>query len=117
MAHRLSMLAGLLTAALAAAADSGGVTYRGYIVLGPEVETFRICGSSNPLWLDASPALWKTLRAGYDSLRATPYQPVYAILRGHPGPKLDCGFCEEYPGSFRVEAVVALKSAQPQTCK
>ena len=117
MTHRATLLAGLLTVAFATAADSGVATYRGFVVLGPEVETFRICGSRDPLWLDARPALWKTLRSSYDSLRTAPYQEVYAVLRGSPGPKLRCGFCEEYPGSFRVEAIVALNSVRPRTCK
>ena len=118
MADRLSMLAALLIETAAVAADHPHVAiYRGYVVLGPEVETFRLCGSPEARWLDGRADLLKQMRSTYQSLRATPYQEIYAVLRGRLGPRLDCGFCEGYSGSFKVETVIELKKFSPRQCK
>jgi hypothetical protein len=90
--------------------------HRGFLVIGAEVETFTLCGTDAPLWLDYSPALRKVLFEGYQLLRTAPYDLTYAELRGVPGPKLDCGFCEDYSGSFKVDEVVLQRARSPADC-
>ena len=90
--------------------------YQGFLVIAPEVEIFTLCGTDSPLWLDYSPALRDILFERYEQLRLTPYDQTYAELRGVPGPKLACGFCEDYSGSFRVDAVVVQRAKNPSDC-
>jgi len=104
----------MAVATVSSKADEG--TYRGFLVIAPEVEVFEPCGSDEPLWLDYTPELRKVLFERYEELRTQPYEETYVELRGVPGPQLDCAFCEEYSGSFKVEAVVEQRARQPTDC-
>ena len=88
----------------------------GFIIIGPEVETFEPCSGSEPLWLDADRETLAALKDRYYELRQTPYERTFAVLVGTKGPQLDCGFCEAYEGSFRVDRVIQHRRAQDGDC-
>lgn len=90
--------------------------YKGYIVIDPEVEIFQPCGSKKMLWLDYDSAMRSKLWVKYMGLKRKPYEETYAVLRGKPGPKLDCAFCEDYSGSFKVEAVIEHRRVKKGDC-
>jgi putative lipoprotein len=90
--------------------------YRGIIVLGPEVETFTPCGSREPLWLDGPEELLRELQARYQQQATSPYQGMFAALEGDVRPKLDCGFCKDYEGSFRVRKVAEFRVFREGDC-
>ena len=104
---------------LTAAADSKqqAQIYRGFLVIAPEVEVFTPCGTEAPLWLDYTTEMRRVLFERYEQLRTEPYEQTYAELRGVPGPQLDCAFCEEYSGSFKVDAVVEHRARKSTDCK
>ena len=79
----------------------------GRLILMPELETFQPCGSAEPLWLDGETDMLRALRAEHFELSTEPYAPTLAVLMGSVGPQLDCGFCENYEGSFHATRVVS----------
>lgn len=89
----------------------------GHVVLGPEVEAFRPCGSTDELWIVGDSEALAALRSGYRALAQHPYQQTFVELVGMVGPTLDCGFCENYPGSFDVQSVVIQRRADPSDCQ
>jgi hypothetical protein len=91
--------------------------YRGHLIIAPETEVFRPCGSDKPLWLDYAPEMRALMLARYMELSARPYRETYVVLRGIPGPKLACAFCEYYPGSFKVLEVIEHRKDGPATCE
>lgn len=92
-------------------------SYQGFLVLAPEVDTFTPCGSKEPLWLDLPKGAWEPLAKQYKKLAKKPYEGTYAVLIGKTGPKLDCGFCENYTGSFKVIKIVEHRIAKSTDCK
>ncbi|MGH0028710.1 MAG: hypothetical protein ACQGVC_02895 [Myxococcota bacterium] len=88
----------------------------GVLIAAPEVETFTPCGTAEPLWREGPRELMDRLRTEYRSLAATPYGGTFAILVGEPGPPLDCGFCEDYAGSFRFTRIVAHEPLSERSC-
>lgn len=90
--------------------------YKGYLVIAPEVEVFQPCNSKNALWLDYDSGVRSKLFGKYMGLRRKPYEKTYAVLRGNTGPKLDCAFCEDYPGSFKVETVIEHRRVKKGDC-
>lgn len=82
----------------------------------------RRLGLAPPHRLNAGAALGGLLpptgrRAAWKALgRALAAELPRARLVGEAGPQLDCGFCESYEGSFRVDEVVALRRGRPDDC-
>jgi hypothetical protein len=98
-------------------AEESEKTYEGFLILAPEVDTFTPCGSKDSLWLDLPDGTWEPLAKQYRKLVKEAYEGTYAVLIGKPGPKLDCGFCENYPGSFKVVKVLEHRRAKATDCK
>jgi putative lipoprotein len=88
----------------------------GHYVWGGEVNVFTPCGSAQDYWVTADPEVLRVLRAQYTSFQLPPYAPVFAELRGTVGPVLDCGFCQEYDGSFEVTELVRMSSLEAGDC-
>lgn len=107
----------LIAAASSLAAGSEPKTYTGFLVIAPEVEVFQPCGSKTELWLDYDLITREPIARKYSELAKRPYEKTFAILSGVPGPKLDCGFCENYPGSFKVLKVLEHRHAKSTDCK
>lgn len=91
--------------------------FQGHLVIGHEVEVFRPCGSDTPLWLDYTSEIRGLLSARYEKLTTRPYQETYVVLRGQPGPRLNCGFCEDFEGSFMVSEVLEHHADGPTECR
>jgi hypothetical protein len=91
--------------------------FKGHLVIDPEVEVFTPCGSKTELWLDYDSKTRAPLAAQHWKLRKKPYDSSFAIVKGIVGPKLDCGFCESYEGSFKVIEVQEHRASTPQDCK
>jgi hypothetical protein len=102
--------------ALATTAGAPSSTTRGFVVMAPEVETFQPCGASEPLWVDGDPALLSHLRLRYRELARKPYERTFAVVEGAAGPQLDCGFCVEYAGSFRIDRVLSHGQTSEADC-
>jgi hypothetical protein len=93
-------------------------TYKGFLVIAPEAESFRPCGSATYLWLDYElESTRHPIAKRYRELATTPYEETYAVLIGTIGPKLDCGFCDSYEGSFEVKKAVEQRRVTSQVCK
>jgi hypothetical protein len=107
---------------LQAAAPSGtrkppdGDLHQGYIRITSEAEIFRPCGSDQSLWLDYSSGTRTAIFTSYERLRTGPDAETYVVLRGATGPQLECAHCSEYPGSFKVNAVIEHKATAPGNC-
>ena len=106
----------LLFAPLLSSASGDQDTFKGFLVIAPEVEVFRPCGSESSLWLDFDLSPREPIAQKYLDLATTPYEETFAVLIGKPGPKLDCGFCEAYSGSFKVHQVLEHRRAVPTDC-
>jgi hypothetical protein len=117
MSNRLGILALTLLAASFNVTAAELKTYDGFLVIGPEVEVFRPCGSKTYLWLDYDPTTSEPMMKRYRELATKPYEETYAVLVGSIGPKLDCGFCDHYDGSFRVAKFLEQRRATTTVCK
>src|SRR4029453_2960053 len=109
----------LLCAAVPAAriaADERPPTTSGWLVMAPEVETFQPCAAAEPLWVEGDPALLKAMRAQYEQIFRSPYERMFAVVEGKPGPKLDCGFCAAYPGSFHIDRLISQRRREKGDC-
>ena len=75
-------------------------TFRGHLVWGHEVRSFKPCGMEVEYWVVdlTGGELWDVYRA----LTHEPYQPLYAELRGHLGPPPSTGFGAKYEKQLRV---------------
>jgi uncharacterized membrane protein len=75
-------------------------TFRGHLVLGHEVRSFKPCGSDQESWvLDRTGGdLW----AVYRKLTNQPYQPIYVEVRGLTGPAPRDGFGAEYDNQLTI---------------
>lgn len=88
----------------------------GHYIWGAEVNVFSPCGSDQEHWVDADPEIVLALRDQYMAFQLPPYVAVFAKVRGEVGPVLDCGFCGDYDGSFRITEVIEMESPGPDTC-
>jgi hypothetical protein len=89
----------------------------GHVVFGVEVFTFTPCGTQEPLWIHGPRSVTDVLKQRQYELTSDVYEPYYAILRGSVGPQLDCGFCEDYEGSFEAKRVIFTRQAQEEDCR
>ncbi|MFB8829484.1 hypothetical protein [Azotobacter salinestris] len=123
--HRISFL---LAGALLLAGCVGGPTtrdgglssaarYQGHLVMLPEMHIFVPCNAEAPLWLVTDAATGHRLEAQYASLVSEPYEEAFAVLRGTPGPQLDCRGCRDFPGSFRVSEIIEYRQAEAGDCR
>jgi hypothetical protein len=115
--RKLTALAIFALAGSADAAPQGESTYRGYFIIESEVEAFRPCNSKVPLWLDYTSEVRAPLYARYQELKARPYEEIYVVFRGVPGPPLDCAFCEEFKGSFKVVKAIEIRRGKVSDCE
>ena len=78
----------------------GSHTFRGHLVWGHEVRSFKPCGVEEEYWvLDRTGGeLWNI----YRRLTHEPYQRLYTELRGHLGPSPSTGFAAEYEKQLTV---------------
>ena len=105
-----------LAVPVSACGRSGEMSVVGELVMAPEVETFQPCGTTKPLWIDGDSVLLRGLREAHLDGASDVYAPTIATLVGKLGPKLDCGFCEAYDGSFRVERVISHRADRKSKC-
>lgn len=117
MSNRFRILVFTLLAASFNAMAAEVKTYEGFLVIAPEVEVFRPCGSKTDLWLDYDLATREPMTKRYRELITKPYEETYVVLLGSIGPKLDCGFCDHYEGSFKVTKVLEHRRATGSVCK
>ena len=92
-------------------------TYEGFLVIAPEVEIFRPCGTKAELWLDYELTSREPMASRHGELITKPYEETYTVLLGSLGQKLDCGFCENYEGSFKVAKVLEHRRSTSSECK
>lgn len=79
--------------------------FRGLVVHGHEVRSFRPCGSDEALWaIDREGLLWEV----YDELApgGEPYEEVFAVVAGRSGPPPAEGLGADYPGRLEVDEVL-----------
>lgn len=92
-------------------------TYRGHLSIWPEAEVFTPCESDIDLWLDYDMKTRGSLAKQHWKLQKEPYGTTFAVLKGEIGPKLDCGFCENYEGSFKVLDIEEHRASSSDDCK
>lgn len=107
----------LIVLPLMGLAGDGTSVYRGHLVIGPEAEVFKPCGANTDYWLDVDLVSRNALAERYMKLVKGAYDGVFVVFRGSLGPQLDCGFCEHYPGSFKVTETLELRSSGAGDCK
>ncbi len=74
--------------------------FRGHLVLGHEVRSFKPCGSDQESWvLDRTGG---DLSDVYKKLTNQPYQPIYVEVRGLTGPPPRDGFGAEYDNQLTI---------------
>lgn len=112
----IAVLSLALTLPLAGCVREATKAHRGHLSIWPEVEIFTPCGSDKALWLDYDKETRQPLASRHWELQKEPYGTTFAVLRGEVGPKLDCGFCENYEGSFKVLGVDEHRASGPNDC-
>lgn len=93
----------LLTLSLAFSGPTsswGSHTFRGHLIWGHEVRSFKPCSMEVEYWIvdRTGGELWDVYRA----LTHEPYQPLYSELRGHLGPPPSTGFGADYEKQLTV---------------
>lgn len=88
----------------------------GHYVWGAEVNVLNPCGSDQEYWVTGTPEIVRALRDRYTALGLGPYEEAFVVVRGEVGPVLDCGFCAEYDGSFRVTELLVMEPTGPADC-
>lgn len=79
--------------------------FRGSIVFGHEVRSFRPCGEEETFWVvDQTGILWDLHRDLAPDLR--PYQEVFFVLLGRRGPPPKEGFGADYAGELSVTEIL-----------
>jgi len=91
--------------------------HQGHLSIWPESEVFIPCGSKEPLWLDYTSSTRDVLAKKHWELQSEPYGTTFAVIEGQIGPQLDCGFCEDFKGSFKVVNLIEHRSSSPSDCK
>ena len=107
----------ILAALLSSCATPSAKTYRGHISIWPEVEVFTPCESGVALWLDYDTQTREPLAKQHQELQKKPYGTTFVVLKGEVGPKLDCGFCKAYEGSFKVLGLEEHRATSSSDCK
>lgn len=83
--------------------------YRGLVVIGNEVNTFRDCTSGKTYWFADET---QSLHSIYDSVVQPvryPYEAVYAVVQGTLGQRETVGYASEYEGTLRISRVDTLQ--------
>lgn len=109
-------LAGCAAAPSPARAPGEPVVYRGHLVMTPEMQVIVPCNTEEPLWVVADENMQKELLNRYPSLVNEADEEAFAVLKGEPGPPLDCALCRDFPGSFQIHQVVEYRKATPGDC-
>jgi len=91
--------------------------FQGHLSIWPESEVFIPCNSKKALWLDYDNKTREPLAKKHWELQPVPYGSTFAILEGAIGPQLDCGFCEDFEGSFKIIRVLEHRAATSEDCK
>jgi putative lipoprotein len=75
-------------------------TFRGHLVWGHEVRSFKPCGMEVEYWVvdRTGGELWHV----YQGLSRKPYQPIYVEVRGHLQPPPSAGFGTDYERQLTV---------------
>ena len=118
---RLPLGAALLIALAGCAGTPSGPTdsgvSAGYLVMAPRMQVFIACQAQEPLWVVADDALRERLESRYAELVDVPGEEAFARVRGTSGPALDCQWCRDFPGSFRLEEVLEYREAGAGDCR
>lgn len=85
---------------------------RGEIVVGPQVQRFTPCGSTQQYWLNLSPQQLEDTLA----LSRSPYQPLYAEVVGTLLPPSQTGFNGDYVARIAVDSLNQL-SGESRGCE
>ena len=96
--------------------SSAAEIYAGQISIWPESRVFTPCNSQTAYWVTAEPETLRKLTAEHQSLQPKPYSTTYVVIRGTPGPQLNCGFCQDYPPSLNIEKVIEHRADQIGGC-
>lgn len=98
-------------------APSDPTTAAGHLVMAPRMQVFIPCQAEEPLWVVADDALRERLESRYSELVDEPGEEAFARVRGVAGPALDCQWCQDFPGSFRVDEVFEYREASEADCR
>ena len=79
--------------------------FRGHIVFGHEVRSFRECGSEDALWVDDQTGLLWDVHQEL-APKNQPYEEVFFSLLGRSGPPPRDGFGADYSGELVVEEIL-----------
>jgi hypothetical protein len=97
--------------------DGREAVYRGWVVIGHEVRSFRPCDGENEWWLVGSSPALKGIIAAHR--RAMPdrknYSPVFMVLVGERVNSPPHGFGAGYEGGFRATRLV--RAAPDESCE
>jgi uncharacterized membrane protein len=83
---------------------------RGYYILGDEVNMLRNCADNKQYWVRDATGLLDSLYHEACLPAPIPYEAVYAVLTGIPGPADSTGFGSEADGTFTVHRVDTLQA-------
>lgn len=86
------------------------VTMRGYYVSGDEVNMLRNCADNKQYWVRDATGLLDSLYREACFPAPIPYEAVYAVLTGMPGPRDSAGLASEADGTFTVHKVDTLQA-------
>lgn len=117
---RLPVTAALLITLAGCAGTPSGLhdpkVTSGHLVMAPRMQVFIACQAEEPLWVVADDALRERLEARYVELVDEPGEEAFARVRGSVGPALDCEWCSDFPGSFRLDEVLEYREASSKDC-
>ena len=85
--------------------------------MAPRMHVFIPCEAEEPLWVVAEDALRERLETRYAELVDEPGDEAFARVRGTVGPALDCNWCRDFPGSFRLDEVLEYREAGTTDCR
>ena len=109
----LTLCAGFCIAACSGSFDQA---YGGEYVWGPEVHTFRPCGSDETYWVSASSWTIAPVREFYEAETDAAYAPIYIRFRGHLLDETVGGFAVSYSGLIRISEVHGMNKSVPEEC-
>ena len=89
---------------------AASATLRGYYILGNEVNMLRNCADNKQYWVRDSTGMLDSLYTLACAPSPIPYEAVYAVLTGTPGPKEADGYASEADGTFTVTRVDTLEA-------
>ncbi|HLV17678.1 MAG TPA: hypothetical protein VKY70_09440 [Pseudomonas sp.] len=117
MRHLSLFLLGALAGCAATPPQESGGSLAGHLVMAPRMQVFVPCHAQEPLWVVVDDALREQLFTRYAELVDEPGEEAFAQVRGTVGPALDCQWCRDFPGSFRLEAVLEYREASATDCR